>query len=372
VRTLIASQRRLRPSVPYASGYEFEDIVCAIDDADLLELEQVERAPSNKLTRKVASKIDRQFGLRISRSPRIKRIAVQSDYELFVARIMSPSEIPILSFIDGWQEKCRKKVLWIEELWPPMLAYPTMFRALADFDHIFVAHVPTVAPLEALVRVPCSFISPAVDALRFCPVPDPPVRRIDFMSMGRRSERTHEVLFEGSLSNPAFHYIFDTARLTEFTGRGGHTDHRELMASLIKRSKFFLSDRAKVDAPDQTAGSHVFGPRFFEGIGGGAVLVGEPPDCDTFRSYFDWPDAIVPMPHGSTEPFEIMTELVKDKGRMNRVHQANILNALERHDWLNRWKQILDTVEMMPAQGFEVRREQLKSRAELVRQAFAA
>lgn len=360
-RVLVISQRQLEPHVSWASSYEFEDVVCVVDAADLVAVEPVHRTAPHWVNR-VLSKLERQGGVRVSRIGGQKKINITNAYDLLFVPLAGPQDVEILDAVEGWQDRCRIKVCWIQELWSSMLRYPKLLAPLQQFDHIFVGHAPTPEQLSRLVRKPCSFLSYGVDALRFCPHPNPPLRSIDFYALGRRSPSTHSSLLERCARNQDFHYVYDSARWTTLVD--GHAQHRELTANLIKRSRYFMADRAKTDMPEQTNGEHVFGPRFFEGAAAGAVLVGDAPDCDTFRDYFDWPDAVIPFAYGSPGIGDLIDELDADPTRLSRARQANVGNTLERHDWMYRWQKVLDTVGMKSLPATEERRMALQRRAQ--------
>jgi hypothetical protein len=224
-----------------------------------------------------------------------------------------------------------------------------------------VGTAATPAPLSEIIDRPCSFLSPAVDTLRFCPFPNPPDRTIDVWAMGRRARATHDRLVEHARQNPKFMYLYDSVSGTHFYD--GAAAHRELMASLLKRSRYFIADRAKANEPEQTKGQQVFGPRFFEGAAAGAILVGEPPESDLFNQYFDWTDAVVRLPYGSTEIVELLEALDRDPERVARARLANVVNSLRRHDWLYRWEQILQVAGLEPAPAALARRTELERRA---------
>lgn len=361
MKVLIASLRRVLPLASYAAGYEFEDVIRDATNADLLEIRQsTHRLPP------VTDKVAARLGLQVGRLPQFDRVAVEKDYDLFFLHVMSPSELRYLDGIDGWREHCRTRITWIEELWPPLLEHEDMLAPLRDFDHVFVGHSAAVAPLQKVIGRPCSFLPFGVDALRFCPYPDPPDRSIDVFSIGRRSADTHRAFYDRAVRDHKFHYIFDTSGRTELME--SHVPHRFYTASVIMRSKFFLADRAKIDQPQQTQGSQVFGPRYFEGSAGGAILFGDPPDCDTFRAHLDWPDAIVPMAYGTEKPFEILDAFAADPARVARARIANVTGALERHDWIHRWQGILDTVGGSQSEAGRDRQARAAALANLVRQ----
>ena len=362
-RVLMVSHRHLRPHVSWASAYEFEDVVQEVDDVELLSIDAEQPSPL-PLEERVVARLRTHAGVRVSREPRRRRVEVDGGYELFFVRVMTPKELDILESVEGWRDSARVKVCWVEELWVDMLRYTKMLEPLKQFDHVFVGHVPTPVPLSKAIDRPCSFLAPAVDALRFCPYPSPPTRSIDFYALGRRSPLVHEALFGRALQEPGFHYFYDSARWTTFVE--DHTQHRELTANLVKRTRYFMADRAKVDELDQTKGGQVFGPRFLEGAAAGAMMIGEPPDCDVFRSYFDWSDAVIPFEYGSAAINDVIDELDAQPERVERARRANVLNTLRRHDWSHRWKAALEKLGFESREPASERSAALEERARIV------
>jgi hypothetical protein len=365
-RVLMPTYRLLEPIVSWASGYEFEDVICAVDDVDLVAVENVQPKPF-PWEEKLLSRARTWAGIDIRRMPRPKKVSARGDYEVFFIHVMTPGQLLVLDSIQGWQESCRTKVCWVEELWVDMLQYTKLLEPLRQFDHVFVGHVPTPAPLSKMIDRKCSFLSPGVDALRFCPYPNPPARMIDFYSIGRRSPATHQSLLEYAKRRDGFTYLYDSARAMTFVA--DHAEHRERTASLIKRSRYFLADRAKANVPDQTKGSQVFGPRYFEGAAAGSVLVGATPKCDTFEAYFDWPDAVIPLEYGSTDIADVIDELDADPNRVSRARQANVTNMLRRHDWADRWATVLETLGLDRRPALTERQGELARRAQQVENA---
>lgn len=359
-RVLMASRRLIEPKVSWASAYEFEDTVSAIDDVELATVKPVDAKPS-RLEKKLFLRLQQTAGIAAHREPRWDKIGVQENYDLFFVRAMTPQKLDFLSAIDGWRKRCQTAVCWIEELWVNWLQYEKMLAPLRQFDHVFVGHVAAPDPLSQIIDRPCSFLAPAADALRFCPYPNAPARSIDMWAMGRRAPATHNRLLEHAKNNQDFMYFYDSAKWTYFVE--GATEHRDLTASLLKRSRYFLADRAKADEPEQTKGQQVFGPRFFEGAAAGALLIGEPPDCRVFDEYFDWPDAVVSLPHGSTKIVDLIEELDADPDRINKARRANVNNALRRHDWVHRWETVLDTLGLPAMPGVTERKTELERRA---------
>jgi hypothetical protein len=210
-----------------------------------------------------------------------------------------------------------------------------------------------------------------VDALRFCPWPDPPVRSIDVCNIGRRSPVTHGKLLEHARQGRIFYY-YDTikpaAKQVTFHVSSG-PEHRLLLANLLKRSRYFIANRSRANQPELTRGRDEIAGRFFEGAASGTIVLGDPPNIDEFRSRFDWPDAVIPMPFDAPEVAIRIEELDADPSRQARIRKDNVANALLRHDWVHRLRTILESVGVGPPPRMLAREARLRSLADEVRRA---
>lgn len=92
-------------------------------------------------------------------------------------------------------------------------------------------------------------------------------------------------------------------------------------------------------------------------------MIGEPPDVPSFHEHFDWPDAVIPLPYGSSDAADLLADLDRDPNRLERASRDNLTNALRRHDWLHRWRRVLETIGLPALTGLEVRQGQLHSLA---------
>lgn len=359
-RLLLPSRRALDPMVWSASAYEFEDTIAALEATEPLILDLVQPRPL-PLERRIVRRLRSSAGVNVVRESRCSRVEINDQHDLFFVRVMTPNELQFLDNIKGWRDRCGKAVCWVEELWISLLKHQRMLQSLRQFDHVFLGHAETAARLEPLIDRPCSYLPWGVDALRFCPYPNPPERCIDVYAMGRRSAATHESLIEHARRELHFFYLYDSARAREFVE--GPAQHRELFANLIRRCRYFLVSRAKTNEPGQVQGQQEFGPRFFEGAAAGAVLVGDAPDRGPFLEQFDWPDALIREPADSKKIPDLIAELDADPVRLDKVRRANVSNVLRRHDWVYRWQQVLDVVGLPATEALRARREALEVRA---------
>ena len=91
--------------------------------------------------------------------------------------------------------------------------------------------------------------------------------------------------------------------------RDSFQDHRQQLAELVKRTRYFIANKAKVDAPVHRGTQEEIGLRSFEGAAGGAVLLGHTPETPSLEQLFDWPDAHIHVPFGSREIADVIHQL---------------------------------------------------------------
>ena len=352
-RVLLFSMRNLRDHVARGPGYEFEDVICRCDSVDVIA-----PAPPAEGNSRIGRYFDR---ITAGQTPRIDgRIVVEKEYELFFAFCLDPQDLRYMNLIEGLSQKCRRLVCVVGELWPGMIAQAReRLQVLRHFDCVFSNFQSSVEAIQDATGRPCYFLPPAADALLFCPFHVQPTRCIDVCNIGRRPAGLHQALMKRAECGDFF-YVYDT--IGNFPVLDAR-EHRSLLANLIKRSRYFVAYPAKFDKPGETRGLEEFGSRFFEGAAGGAVLVGAPPRCAAYDHGFDWRDAVIPTAADGAQIAALIAELESDVRRIERIRRDNVVNSLERHDWVYRWRDVLDRVGLPTSSRLEEREARLRSMA---------
>ena len=249
----------------------------------------------------------------------------------------------------------------MEEIWAGEIEqWQGHIELLRSFDHVFVSSVRSVETLQHHLGVPVSYLPAGVDALRFCPAGAWPERVVEVCSIGRRSPITHRALRAWARREQRF-YHYDT--LAGPRDVLEPVEHREMLAALIQRSRYFIANRARTARTTGSVEPQEIGFRFFEGSAGGAVLLGEAPRTPEFLRNFDWPDAVIPLAYHAEDAPERIAELDAQPERLERARRANVRNALLRHDWLHRWTRVLALAGLEPLEAFARRREGLEQQA---------
>jgi glycosyl transferase family 1 len=361
------SMRRIHDLVAFCLPYEFEDVVAEVTGADRLVPENYGEVEFARRVYKLARLATRSRRLARAIVPRIGGARLNRDYELFLPVFNNAYELFALSAAPGWRERCRLAACFISEIWSVDIP-EYLVELLTDFDHVFIG---VSHPTQEIARIsgrPCTYLPLAADVLLFAPHPDPPPRVIDVCNIGRRSPVTHAALLERARAGRIFYY-YDTVRAS---GEGGRqmtfsvndaSEHRLLLANLLKRTRYYVANRARANESEIVEGKEEISSRFYEGVAAGAVLVGEAPRSEEFRKQFDWQDAVIRLPFDSPDAPAILDAIDADPRRVARIQHQNVRQAALRHDWVHRLRVIFDTLGIRPTEAMLAREDRLRSLA---------
>jgi hypothetical protein len=365
-KVLQLSQRRITDLVANCQGYEFEDTVAAVTDADRIVTTDL---PGIEFSRR-AYKLVRltsgspEVARRLAPYPR-NRVILERDVELFFPAFSHVYELYALATIPNWRDRSRKAACFITEVWSDMLP-EYLLELLNGFDHIFLGCSHSVKDVRRITGRPCTYLPTAVDVLRFAPASLDQSRPIDVCHIGRRSQVTHQALIEEAERRQLFYY-YDTVAASggDHKNRTFRVDnpseHRRLLAALLKRSRYFVANRSFVNRPKFTAGREEISPRFYEGAAAGTVMLGVAPDSDAFRRQFDWPDAVIPLPFDCPDVGSILADLNADTERLRAARRNSVREAALRHDWLYRIQAVFDTLGLPYTEKMQARAQVLKA-----------
>jgi len=338
--------------------YEAQDVLSAVDDVEMfhLETEKAYDIKESLIRRLIFHYITKKL---VFVNCGLKPVYLRKEYELFLAVVGTMKDLMHINAVKGWKDHCKTSVCWIDELWASHVPqYISWLPLLKKFDYICVGLSNSVAALSAAVGRQCYYVPGAVDAVRFSPYPDPTDKVIDVYSIGRRNEAIHQVLLRLSELKKIF-YVYDT-----FEGSMNQTldcrQHRLMYADILKRSCYFIVAPAKMKETIDTRSQTEIGYRYYEGAAAGAVLIGQKPDCESYNTFFNWPDAVVEVKPDGSDTMEVISRLDVAPERLLEISRRNAMEVLLRHDWVYRWKQIYQIAGIKPGPSMEAREHYLK------------
>ena len=342
--------------------WEFADVISQIENTDIIAPSDRFFDPSTRLP--FRDRMDARFRHKLDMYvARMPKVTLDRDYDLAVYTCQFLHQLKELPQFRFWRDRARKAAVFLLEAWPDTFAQEAQTLAKLDqFDHVFVLNGSSIPELARYTSAPISQLSTATDVLRMTPVPDHPRRVVDLCCIGRNNPTIHAELLALAREKGLF-YHYDVWK--NQTVGAGWEDVRRFNADLIRRSRYYLVwDPAHKNARNQHAGTaQVLTTRYFEGMAGGAVVLGSAPDCPEYHAAFDWPDAVIPLEHNAAR---VIASLDDDPARIARVRAQNISQSLRRHDWAHRWRQILATFELRPTADHLARETKLEELAQSI------
>jgi len=363
-KVLLLSERRIADLVAYCLGYEFEDVISSLTDSERIDVMNRPGLEFSRRAYKLAriASGSRSVARKLAPLPKAKTV-LDRDYELFFPVFSHTQELYSLETVPNWRERCGKAACYIVEVWSDRLP-GYLVELMSAFDHIFLGFHHAVDDVARMTGRPCTYLPYAVDVLRFAPNSLDAPRPINVCNIGRRSEVTHKALIEDSDRKHTFYY-YDTvaASGTNLQDRTFRVDnaaeHRRMLATILKRTSFFIANRSYVNNPEFKASKDEVSARFYEGIAAGTILIGEPPRTDDFKKQFDWDDAMFHLPFDSPDVGRFLDDLGADEDRLRVARRRNVREAALRHDWLHRIQVVFDALGLRPTEQMSARAQRL-------------
>lgn len=335
-RICLVSQRGVNGHLARCCGFEFEDVIASMDDVRLVV---PVHAWGSALRLKLRNRASRVTGLYRFVNSGVRVAEEVGRFDLFFMLIQFTRDLMIFDAVRHLRRNSGFAICYLEELWlADIERLGPQLDILKEFDYIFCSCAGSVNRLSAKLQRPVEYIPPAVDAIRFAPLTDVDRRCIDVSNIGRRSAVTHQALLKYAAERGAF-YFYDTLEGPYFA-MVPH-EHRLLLANQIKHSRYFIANTAKLDRRFETIGQAEIGFRFFEGLAGGAVLLGDAPRTEQFKRLLGWDDSLIGIPFDCANIADVITELNTQPSRLQAIRRRNVRNIIRRHDWLHRWEIML-------------------------------
>lgn len=355
------SLRNLQNFVYNSCLYEFEDIINDVDEADVLS--PVAYNSLGTFLKRVVENTTRYTPVSAlaTVNPYGSGIDLAYDYEIYFVTLDFPWSIASINLLKNWRRRCRIAVCYIVEIWSQDLEQLAHFKKFfSEFDLVCVGTYHVLEDVEKIMDSPCMFLLPGIDTLKFYPNFEKE-RALDIVSIGRRSPVTHTALLDRADKEEFFYYHELTngsvLRIED------HQRHRRLTANVLKSSRYFITNYAKADLPNQIMGEYEIGYRFFEGAAAGNVLIGAAPHGHLFDRFFNWEDSIIPVNFDEPDINNIIDALDAQPERVERIRKNNVANSLLKHDWVYRWEQVLNKLGVSASPALQARKEHLKQLA---------
>ena len=332
---LILSLREALPEICRGLIFEHEDVLHSMFDSTLVSPRAIFSPKS--LLEKGMRRILKQRSRSQWRSAAAAAGLLSKRYSMLIVCCQSLYDFEMMGGASILLEQADRSVCLVAEVWKKNIEdYRRGTETLREFTRVYNQCLLSVDSMAEQLDAPVAYNPPAVDLMRFTPAETSPEKRIDMYWMGRRAPTTHKQLLEFARSQDFF-YLYDTFAPESTVD---HRSHRRLIAEIIRRSRYFWTNPAKSELQQQTGGQQEIGYRFFEGAAAGAAIIGQAPNSPAWEDYFGWKDSILPFPYEADGLANYLHELEGDPERVARAGLRNGTNALRRHDWAHRWREI--------------------------------
>lgn len=359
-RTLVWSQRNIQNFIYNSCLYEFEDLVGEFEQGNVVSPQQYDFL--GKAIKKLVKSQTKQFPFLTKINPYRQTISLEREYDVFFTILDFSWNLSSINLLNNWRKNSKFAVCYLIELWRKDIPQLKNFLQFFDnFDLICLGHGEIVDEVQEIIQRPCIYLAPGVDTVKFYPDLNRD-RSIDLINVGRRSAVTHEALLELAEQSDFF-YFYDY-----ISGAGirnnQHQSHRTFIANKLKNSRYFITNHAKINQPEQTQGQIEIGYRFFEGAAAGSILLGCPPNNQVFKDYFNWENAVIPIAFDEPNIAEIIAKLDAQPELLQQIRINNVVNSLRKHDWVYRWEQVLTELGLPATDEMEERKIYLQQLAQ--------
>jgi hypothetical protein len=111
------------------------------------------------------------------------------------------------------------------------------------------------------------------------------------------------------------------------------------------------------------------GPRWFEALAAGTVVIGRAPPTEDRARLLDWQDATIDLSADPATATEELVSLLNDDARLQRASRENLVNMSLRHDWGHRLAEMLEIEGLSQPDSLKAHIADLKANAEAFQEA---
>jgi Glycosyl transferases group 1 len=321
---LVPSNRSTYRLVSYGTVVDFEDAICALADADLVEAPGYSRRARIRAALRPADKTFRPV------------IPPRDEYDLCFFVAMNPGWISSLRYIDRLRERCKRIVVYVFDTWQGDAAWLRRNRrewALCDL--VYVSFPWAVDTFSRHLRCAVEYLPQAASAARFYPWREN--RPIEILSVGRRLRPAHLLIRDIAKRHDLFYHYSES----EAPDAIDLVESRELLARLCQSARSQICWPVEETNPNRRGEGSPVTSRWFEAAACGSVVLGRPPRARDFQDLFPYERFVVELDPRDPREFErrLLAALDDEVDWSARRDLAEFIRA--RHSWEARSERII-------------------------------
>lgn len=213
----------------------------------------------------------------------------------------------------------------------PFSQLDCLFLGIRD-EADFIAH---------MLNVPTQYVPMAAHMRRAAPPRyRPPAQRpVCIAAFGRQKDEIARA-FNAHFNAPDRDELFLSMSFHNVRGSEDLPEYRRLFWQTLRNSRLSTAFDHFYTSPDTAKLSYV-GPRWFESLGAGTVVIGRAPTGPDRAELLDWEDALIDLADNPAEATEQVVALLAQEERLDAISRRNLGQMYRRHDWGHRLVQML-------------------------------
>lgn len=238
------------------------------------------------------------------------------------------------------------------------------YRALARMDRIFVGIENSVEKITRDLSIETTYLPMAANVLEISarPFKSGVDRPIAISGFGRQHTETAEALCD-RFNRPESDTLFFHNTASGGASAPDRERYRATFWQILRKSQISLAfDHFHANRNNAAEHSYV-GPRWFEGLAAGAVIVGKAPPSPDKARLLNWADSTIELPDDPAEAPEFVAQLLADPERLRAASKANLIGMLRQNDWRHRLAEIFEQIGLSRGARFDERLAELDARA---------
>lgn len=198
-----------------------------------------------------------------------------------------------------------------------------------------------------------------VGAQPFTPENDRP---ITISAFGRQHVPTMSALADHLNARDSEHLLYAT-NFVHTRGPADAVRYRSMFWQILRQSKISLAfDQISAPNPGGAQLSYV-GPRWFESLAAGTVVLGWAPRSKDVGQLLDWTDSTIELADDPEASVTFVTNLLKDEERLQKASARNLSEMNRCHDWRHRLRWIMRDIGIAEPKQLGDQLEQLSAKA---------
>ncbi|GLQ07896.1 glycosyltransferase [Sneathiella chinensis] len=217
------------------------------------------------------------------------------------------------------------------------------YTALKKVDHFFGPIPETLSALSNMLDRPFHYSPIAVDVLNVAH--EGQERWISVNGFGRQEPGVNNLLAD-TMNRPGSPHVYFHTNSMVSAGLLDWKRYREQFWHLLRMSRLSLTFDALFYNPGNRAKHSFVGPRWYESLATGTVVIGQAPKTDEAKALLDWDNATVDLPENPAKAVDYILGMLSAPEELDRIGQENIRQMRQRHDWRYRIKDMLESLEI--------------------------